>query len=90
MCVAAGISVSGRLKAEGGSVSGAECTGRKQQSDPSGHQREQHGRLWGEDAGQSPADQHQTQVPHTPTTGSFGTHSCTEMYSVHCVCISGL
>lgn len=59
---AADLAVPRWLQAEGRSLHSPQRSGQQLLSDQTGHQWKCHGRHGGQDAGQSPADQHQTQV----------------------------
>lgn len=59
---AADLAVPGRLQAEGRPLHRPQRSGQQHLSHQSGHQWKCHGRHGRQDAGQSPADQHQTQV----------------------------
>lgn len=61
-CAVAAVSVRLWLQAEVRDPHPAQCSGRTRCSGPAGHQWKQHGRHWSQDDGQSPGQQHQTEV----------------------------
>lgn len=63
---ASDLAVAGRLQAEGRPLHRAQRSGQQHLPYQTGHQRQRHGGHGGQDAGQGPADQHQTAVREQP------------------------